>query len=321
MTDLEKLHNAKIAVIIPYYNAANHILKVIESMPSYVDSIILVNDCSKDKLPKEEILNSINKNCVVFFEKTPVNLGVGGATKVGFNKSLSIKSDYTIKVDADNQMDLSYLPSLLIPLINNEFEVVKGNRFNDLKALKRMPIVRRFGNLVLSFLIKMATGYWNNFDPTNGFFAIKNSTLNTIEIDKLSNRYYFETSLISRLYFEKASIKDVSMPAIYNDEESNMKVWKMPFLFIKNLTVTFVKRILKEYFLYNFNVASLFIIVGFPLFLFGVIYGVYSWWYYSSKNIFAPTGTIMLITLTVILGFQLLLQAIQYDVANAPKNK
>src|SRR5690606_39121558 len=109
-----------------------------------------------------------------------------------------------------------------------------------------MPFIRRFGNLFLSFLTKIATGYWNNFDPTNGFIAIKVSVLKKIDINKLSNRYFFETSLISELYFVQARIKDISMPAIYGDEKSSMKLWTIPISFSLRLLKLFLKRILKQ---------------------------------------------------------------------------
>ena len=213
------------------------------------------------------------------------------------------------------------MPHLIKPLVKNKADFAKGNRFRDFKSLEKMPLTRRFGNLILSFLIKVATGYWNIFDPTNGFFAIKNSILTEIDLSKLSNRYYFETSLLAELYFQDAKIKDVSMPAIYADEKSNMVLWKMPFLFSRKLIVTFFNRIIKNYFLFNFNIASLFIITGLPLFLFGIIFGIKNWIYYTSINSFAPTGTIMIITLSIILGFQLLLQAIQYDISTNPNCK
>src|SRR5690606_30243271 len=114
-------------------------------------------------------------------------------------------------------------------------------------------------------------------------------------------------------------IKDVPMPAIYGDEKSSMRVWAMPLVFSGRLMRVFFKRIFKEYFLYDFNIASLYLITGVPLFAFGVIFGIYEWIYYASHNVLAPTGTIMIVSLSIILGFQLLLQAIQYDIFHAPK--
>lgn len=306
----------KIAVVIPYYNASRHIEHVVKKLPKFIDKIYIVDDCSPEPLPKL-MLETFSNVDVIKQEK---NLGVGGATKAGFKKAIKDQMDIVIKVDADDQMDTSYIESLIQPLINNEDGYAKGNRFRDFKALKEMPFIRKAGNLILSFLTKAATGYWNNFDPTNGFFAIKTSVLKELNFEKIANRYYFETSLIAELYFQNTSIKDVPMPAIYGDEKSSMSVWKMPFVFLPKLIKTFLQRVLKTYFIYDFNMSSIYILLGFPLFLFGVFYGIYTWWFYSSQDVFTPTGTIMLITLTIILGFQLLLQAIHYDIIKAPKS-
>lgn len=312
--------NKNIAVVIPYYNASNHIVNVVSKIPDFIDEIIIVDDKGSEVIPLE-LLNELIIHSKITIVENSVNLGVGGATKNGFLKAINNSHDIVIKVDADDQMDTSYIEEMIAYLIEDNAEMVKGNRFIDTKALMRMPFIRRVGNLGLSFLTKMSTGYWNNFDPTNGFLAIKISALKKINFENLSNRYFFETSLMSELYFINARIKDLSMPAIYGEEKSSMKVWKMPFIFSKKLITLFFKRIIKQYFLFDFNIASLYLLIGLPMFVFGIIYGVYEWWYYSSHNIFAPTGTIMLVSISIILGFQLLLQAIQYDIFNAPKSK
>ncbi|MCM4172440.1 glycosyl transferase family 2 [Arenibacter sp. TNZ] len=317
--EMQKYSTNRIAVVIPYYNASNEILLVISKLPEYIQYVIIVDDKSPTPLPKEDLEKLVHSKATLYFLENAINLGVGGATKRGFEEAIAIGAEIIIKVDADDQMDLSYLPDLLDPLIANKCDVTKGNRFKDLKALRAMPIVRRIGNLGLSFLIKSATGYWHNFDPTNGFLAIKTDVLKKLDFSKLADRYYFETSLLSQLYFEKAAIKDVPMPAIYGEEKSNMKIWKMPFVFGARLTSTFLKRVVKEYFLYDFNIGSVYLLFGFPLFIFGLIFGISEWIYYANLNTFAPTGTIMIVTLSIILGFQLILQAIQYDIINAPK--
>lgn len=310
---MQKQNN--IAVVIPYYNASKHIVDVLNKLPDLVTKVYVVDDCSPQPFP-EEALNAF-KN--VDYIKNEKNLGVGGATKAGFNKAIDDAMDIVVKVDADDQMDTSYIKYLVQPLINNEASYSKGNRFRDFKALRQMPFIRKIGNLGLSFLTKAATGYWNNFDPTNGFFAIKTETLKLLDFEVIANRYYFETSLIAQLYFQDAVIKDIAMPAIYGDEKSSMTVWKMPFVFLPKLIKTYINRIFKSYFVYDFNISSIYILIGTPLFLFGLIYGLYNWWFYSSQDIFAPTGTIMLVTLTIIVGFQLLLQAVHYDIIKAPK--
>lgn len=310
----------RIAVVIPYYNAEKHIVSVVKKLPEFIDEVFIVDDKGTQALPIELIM-SLNTTAKITVVENEVNLGVGGATKNGFQNAIRNNHDIVVKVDADDQMDTAYIEEMVGYLIDDKAEMVKGNRFIDTKALMKMPFVRRVGNLGLSFLTKAATGYWNNFDPTNGFLAINTASLKKINFDNLSDRYFFETSLISELYFVNVRIKDLSMPAIYGEEKSSMAVWKMPLIFSKKLTSLFFKRIIKQYFLFDFNIGSLYILIGLPMFLFGVIYGAYNWFYYASHHMFTPTGTIMLVSISIILGFQLLLQAIQYDIFNAPKSK
>ncbi|MCH4829007.1 glycosyltransferase family 2 protein [Flavobacterium columnare] len=313
------MRNDKTAIIIPYYNARKHIIDVVSQIPDFIDALIIVDDKSPDVFPEKLVLENLNNQVKFVYLKNDRNLGVGGATIHGF--LYAIKNDFqiVIKVDADNQMDLKYLPDLIEPLKKGKIQMAKGNRFRDIKALSKMPFARRIGNLMLSFITKMATGYWNNFDPTNGYFAIQINTLKKINFNNLSNRYFFETSLLSEMYFTGAKIKDISMPAIYANEKSQMQLWKIPFEFSFKLMKLFIKRIVKQYFLYDFNIGSVYLFFGVPLFFFGITYGVYNWIYYYFKKMLAPTGTIMIITLSIILGFQMLLQAIQFDISQAPK--
>ena len=301
-----------IGIVIPYYNDLKHIHTVIKKIPDFIDVTIIVDDKSSDSLPafKSEKIKII---------KNIKNLGVGGATIAGFKKILEFNPFVVVKMDADDQMDPGYLPDLLDPIIDGKSEYSKGNRFFDLEALKRMPFIRRIGNLGLSFLTKIATGYWNNFDPSNGYFAIKASYLKKINLVLLHKRFFFETSLIAELYFHDVRIKDVPMRAIYKGEKSSLKVWKEFFRYPLKLSKIFIKRILLKYFIYDFNMASLYIVIGGPLFLFGTVYGLYIWISNAIKNVLTSTGTIMLVALAVILGFQLILQAIQIDMERSPK--
>ena len=307
----------KLGIVIPYYNARDFIVSVVNKAINYSDHIVIVNDKSPDLLP----LDLLSEFSQVQIINAPNNLGVGGATKLGLNFLKDNKKvEVIIKLDADDQMDANFIPLLVDPVLNGNFGFAKGNRFRDFKALKEMPWIRRFGNTFLSFLSKIATGYWNCFDFNNGFFAISKENVSLINFNSISNNYFFETSLISELYFQDVKIKEIAMPAIYGDEKSNMNVFKMPFTFSYNLFKKFISRILKSYFVYDFNIGTVYILFGIPLLLGGVIFGGYHWYDYSSKGILTPVGTIMISTLLIILGFQLILQAIQYDIMKTPKN-
>jgi len=307
-----------IAIVIPCYNVATHIESVIRSLPGDITHIITVNDCSKDDT--EGILLRLqqeNKN--IIYIKHDVNQGVGGAMLTGYKKSIELNAGLTIKIDGDDQMDTSYIQELIKPIITDKADFTKGNRFRDFHALKKMPLVRRFGNLGLSFMIKAASGYWNIFDPNNGFTAIRNETLKGMNLKKIHKRYFFESSMLIEAYHVNAVIQDVSMKAKYGNEISGLSVTKTLFEFPPKLFFAFIRRILLKYFLFEFNIASVYLLIGVPLFLVGSFYGIVNYIKYGSSHIPAPTGTVVIPTLLIILGFQLLLSAVNYDITNYPK--
>src|SRR5688572_17558659 len=209
------------SVVIPCYNVASHIEAVIRGVPSFVSWIIIVDDASSDETPA--IISRIaQQNEKLIYIRHQENQGVGGAMITGYKKSIELNCDITVKLDGDDQMDPVYIDSLIKPLVENKADFTKGNRFRDLRALSVMPVSRRIGNLGLSFLIKAASGYWNIFDPTNGFTAIRNETLRNMDLSKIHKRYYFETSMLIELYYANAVIQDIPIKARYGDEISGL---------------------------------------------------------------------------------------------------
>ena len=309
-----------ITVVIPCFNVSRHIEDVIKQLPSEVNWIIAVNDCSKDDTEKI-LLRLSEENKKIIFINHEINQGVGGAMITGFKRSIELNSDITIKIDGDNQMDSAYIPALIRPVLENKADYTKGNRFRDFKALRKMPVVRRTGNLGLSFCIKAASGYWNIFDPNNGFVAISNEMLKTIDINKIHKRYFFESSMLIELYHCEAVIHEIPMKAKYGDEVSHLSLTRTLFGFPPKLLKAFIRRIILKYFLFDFNIASLYILFGFPLFIIGLIYGIVNYIEYGSSHTPAPTGTVVIPTLLIIMGFQLLLSATSFDISNYPKTK
>ena len=303
-----------IAVVIPCYMVEKQIQKVVAEIPNYVTSIILVNDASPDKTGEiiEELATENSKITVLHHSK---NQGVGGSMVTGFQEAVKQNCEVVIKIDGDGQMDISYFEKMLSALFEEKYNFVKGNRFFDRKMLRKMPAIRRIGNIGMGFLIKMASGYWNIFDPTNGFFCIHTSALQRIDFERLSKRFFFESSLLIELYYTGAKIKDIAMPAIYAEEKSNLSVWKTLFTFPPKLFKAFLRRIWLRYFVYDFNINSLYIFFGIPLFFFGLIFGLVKWIHYASLQIATPTGTIMIAVISLVLGFQMLLAAVQYDIS------
>lgn len=308
----------KVAIVIPCFNVSRSIEEVVRTLPDVVDWIITINDHSTDNT--EQILQDLGKvNSRVIYVHHSENQGVGAAVISGYEKAVELGADIIVKMDGDGQMDPNYLSSLIKPIIEGKADFTKGNRFRDLQALREMPLVRRIGNLGLSFLIKAASGYWNIFDPTNGYSAIAKEKLKEINFKKISKRYFFESSLLIELYHTDAVVSDVSMKARYGDESSGLSASHAFFTFPPKLFRAFIRRIVLKYFLFDFNIASIYIILGIPLFLTGSLYGVINFFRYASHDVPAPTGTVVIPALLIILGFQLLLSAAEYDLNNYPK--
>jgi glycosyltransferase involved in cell wall biosynthesis len=313
--DLSKYN---LAVVIPAYRVERELGGVLASIPAYVRHIIVVNDASPDRTAEvlAEAARCDERISTVTHEQ---NQGVGGAMISGYKKALELGAQIVVKLDGDGQMSPDDIPALVAPLVSGQADFTKGNRFRDFRALSRMPFVRRLGNVGLSFMAKSATGYWNCFDPTNGFLAMRGEVLEQLPLEKIHKTYFFEISQLSQLYLLGACLRDVFIPARYANETSNLSITKVLVEFPPRLATVFLRRILLHYFLYDFSMGSIYLLVGLPLFLFGMIFGSIEWIHYASRYIPAPTGTVMLATLTVILGIQFLLSAISIDLQSVPR--
>jgi dolichol-phosphate mannosyltransferase len=307
-----------IATVIPAYGVERDIESVLSGLPAFIKYIIVVEDASPDG-SAELVLAAAKKDGRITLIRHVGNQGVGGAMISGFRKALELGAKIVVKLDGDGQMDPAHIPALVTPLIQGKADYVKGNRFRDFQSLQKMPFIRRVGNLGLSFLTKAATGYWGIFDPTNGYFAIRAEILTQLPLNKIDRRYYFETSMLANLYLLGALVVDIPIPARYGNETSNLSIRRALFEFPLKLLATLGQRILLKYYIYDFSIMSLYLMVGIPLLLFGGIFGGIKWVEYASQNIPAPTGTVMLPTLSVILGIQLLLSAVEIDMNSTPR--
>ncbi len=306
-----------IVTVIPAYRVQDTITTVLKDLPAYIKHIIVVDDASPDSSVKL-VTAAAQQDPRIILIRHERNQGVGGAMISGFHKALELGAKIVVKLDGDGQMDSAHIPALVTPLILGKADFTKGNRFRDFVSLRNMPMVRRVGNLGLSFLTKAATGYWNIFDPTNGFFAIRTEVLKQLPLEAIDKRYFFETSLLANLYLVNAFVMDVPMPARYGNETSHLSIRRSLLEFPLKLFSTLIRRILLKYYIYDFSIISLYIVTSIPLLLFGFIFGAIKWIDYASRNIPAPTGTLMLPTLCVILGIQMMLSAIEIDMKSTP---
>ena len=314
--DAAALH-AVIAVVIPCYRVRSHVLEVIASIPKWVDLIIVVDDACPEDTGSE-----VERHCQdprVKVLRNPRNMGVGGAVIAGYREALAQSATIVVKIDGDGQMDPGLLEIFLMPLVHGDADYVKGNRFHDLTAIGRMPTIRIFGNAMLSFMAKASSGYWDLFDPTNGYTAIHVDALRRLPLDKVSERYFFETDLLFRLYTIGAVVEDVPMEARYGDEQSNLRIGRVLGPFLLGHTRNVCKRIFYKYFLREFSVASLELVVGSILLLFAVIFGGYHWWRSIETGIANPLGTVIISALSVLAGLQLVLAFLGFDMASSPR--
>ena len=308
----------KIAAIVPAYRVEGEIAGVLRGIPAYIRHVIVVDDASPDSTSAIVTAFARHDRRLILLRHDR-NQGVGGAMITGFRKALEIGAQIIVKIDGDGQMDATHLPELILPLVEGKADYTKGNRFRDFVALQKMPLIRRLGNMGLGFLAKAATGYWDIFDPTNGFLAIRSTVLAQLPLERIDSSYYFETSMLANLFLLGAVVREVPMPARYQGEASSLIIRRVLFEFPLKLLSTFLRRIVLKNFIYDFSMETIYLIVGTPLLLFGLIFGTIKWIQYASRNIPAPTGTVMLPTLTVLLGIQLLLSAVESDLRSVPK--
>ena len=308
----------KVAVVIPSYKVKKHILSVIEAIGQEVSKIYVVDDCCPDGTG-DFVENNCNDERLIVIRHTE-NQGVGGAVMTGYQAAIDEDMDIIIKVDGDGQMDPRLIPSLISPIIDGRADYTKGNRFFDLEEIRAMPNLRLFGNAALSFMTKLSSGYWNLFDPTNGFTAIHSNVAKSLPLNKISRRYFFETDMLFRLNTLRAVVVDIPMSAKYGDEISNLKISKIIGEFSIKHARNFAKRIFYNYYLRDMSLASIELPLGLGFLLFGLTFGTYQWINSASTGLPSSAGTVMLSALPVIIGLQLTLAFLGYDINSVPNN-
>lgn len=302
---------AVVVGVIPTYRARRSIARVVERALAVTDLVVVVDDACPDR--SGELVRGVDPRVHVIVHE--VNRGVGGATKTGIAAALALGADYIVKIDADDQMDTAFVPHMIDILEEYpEVELVKGNRFADPTTLQSMPTIRLIGNALLTLMIKFSSGYWTIVDPTNGYIALRAYSLQRMTLNRLAERYFFETDLLCLFGLRRRVIAELEMPAIYGDEQSSLSIPVVLATFPALLLKRFLRRILVNYAIVEINVGSLCAAIGFPLLLIALIFGGHEWSISVSSGIGRPTGTIVFALLLFIIGFQLSLQALLYDV-------
>lgn len=314
----EKSAAPKIAVVIPCYKVSRHLKRVITGIGPEVSSIYCVEDgCPENSA--QEVKKQLPNETRIRIIRHDKNKGVGAAVLTGYKAALEDNADVIVKIDGDGQMDPAFIPQLADYILKGDADYVKGNRFYHLESLKQMPRTRLLGNAGLSFLTKISTGYWNLFDPTNGFTAVHSSIARELLSKKIHPRYFFESDMLFHLSLMRAVVLEIPMDAIYADEKSNLKPWRAFFQFPALHFQNFCARLFYNYLLRNFSVASLDFILGVLLCGFGLIFGLTKWITNAGLGIVTTSGTVMVAALSIILGAQLLIGFLTYDMADIPQ--
>ena len=306
-----------VAVVIPSFRVKGHVLDVIKSIGPEVARIYVIDDCCPDGSGSH-----VSEHCSdprVRVIRHAENRGVGGAVMTGYQAAIEDGMDVIVKVDGDGQMDPRLIPDFIVPIQRGEADYTKGNRFFDLEGVRTMPTVRLIGNAILSFMTKISSGYWDIFDPTNGYTAIHRDVAQHLPFDKISRRYFFETDILFRLNILRAVVVDIPMDARYGDEVSSLRISRIIGEFLIKHLRNFTKRIFYNYYLRDMSLASLELPVGLALLAFGTIYGGRHWIESLESGMPASSGTVMLAAMPIILGTQLILAFLGHDIASVPR--
>jgi len=310
--------SAMLAAVIPCFRVKRHVLGVLAAIPPEVDRIYVVDDGCP-----EGTGSAVEDGCRdprVRVLRHEHNRGVGAATVTGYRAALADGAEIVVRLDGDGQMDPALIPRLVQPIRDGSADYAKGNRFFDLESLRAMPRLRLVGNSVLSFASKLSSGYWNVMDPTNGYTAIHAAVLRQLPLDKLAPGFFFESDLLFRLGTIRAVVCDVPMPARYGDEESSLVIRRVAGEFAAKHLSNTTKRLFYSYYLRNFNIASIEIALGAAMIAFGAWIGATRWYEGYRHNTPATSGTVMLAALPVLIGIQLVLAFLTYDLQNVPRD-
>lgn len=307
----------RIHAVVPAYRVEGKIISVLERFGPEVERIWVVDDQCPNGSGHLVQAKVDDKRVTVIFNDE--NLGVGGATLVGYQKALESGAEVVVKVDGDGQMHPEDIPTLVRPVLAGEADYAKGNRFDSLNQLRQMPPIRILGNAVLSLWSKISSGYWSVNDPTNGFTAAHRIALESIDFEKLAKRYFFESDMLFRLNLSGAVVRDVSLPARYGDEVSGLSVLRAIFEFPWRHARNHFKRIGYRYYLREWSLGSVELIAGLGLLLLGIIFGVSTTVAAFERAEAITAGQVTFASLAIILGFQLLLSFVGYDIQSEPK--
>ncbi len=305
----------RIAVVVPAFREEAHVGDVVRTMPALVDHIVVVDDASPDGTSESALAVGDPRVVLIRHES---NKGVGGSIVTGHRKALELGADIDVVMAGDGQMDPAHLTDLLDPLVHHGYGFAKANRFYSTTSYAGMPRHRLFGNIVLTFMTKAASGYWNLVDPQNGYTAITRQVLERLPLDRLAERYEFENDQLIWLNILDVRAIDVPIPALYRGERSSIRLTRVVPRLTWLMFTGFWRRIFLKYVLWSFSPIALLLFVGSFLVLVGLAVGAWATWE-SLGPATASAGTVLLAVTPFLTGVPMLVQALALDIAATPR--
>ncbi len=309
-----------IGVVVPAHNEELLIGRVIDTMPEFVDKIVIVDDCSTDNTKNivQQYVDRQPERIILIRHET--NQGVGGSIATGYKWCRDQSIDATVVMAGDAQMDPNDLPSLLDPIVNGVADYSKGNRLISGEAWKIIPRVRYLGNAMLSLLTKIASGYWHIADSQTGYTAANLNVLKTLDLDGIYKRYGMPNDMLVKLNIFNFRVCDVPIKPIYGiGEKSGIKPLRMIPRLAWQMGKFFLYRMVQKYIIRDFHPLVFFYLTGFIMFLSGLLLGLYLLFYRIFTGPVEATSTIMAVFL-FITGMQSLFFAMWFDM-DYNKNK
>lgn len=252
-----------VGVIIPAHNEETQIGRVIETMPDYVDLMLIIDDKSTDNTVQAVKEYQKNNDRIVLIEHE-INKGVGGAIATGYKYARDNNFDVAVVMAGDGQMAPEDLPAILDPVVEGRADYSKGNRLFTGEAYQKIPKTRYFGNAFLSLLTKIASGYWHVADSQSGYTAINKKALKSIDWDKMYQWYGQPNDILVRLNVLSFRVTDVPVEPVYNiGEKSGIKIRKVIFSISWLLIKMFFWRMKEKYVIRDFHPLIFFYGLGF----------------------------------------------------------
>jgi len=301
-----------LAAVIPCFNEENQIGKVIETMPDFVDHIIIIDDASPDKT-SEVVKGYMKDEQRITLLVHDVNQGVGGAIASGYEWARDNDIDMAVVMAGDAQMDPADMPALLDPVIHDGVNYTKGNRLIYPRAREIIPSVRFFGNSVLSLLTKIASGYWHVSDSQTGYTIIDKEALLRIDWQKMYKRYGQPNDLLVKLNIEKMVVRDVPIRPVYGvGEQSGIKVSKVITKISRVLMKGFFHRMHEKYIVRDFHPLVLFYGLSALQIVAGLIFLVRVLWIMLTGGP-APVASLVITMFMFSMGIQAMFFAMLFD--------